>query len=217
MLGIADLAAADPRLPIDQMHRAVALVLVGDAGGVAQQVLDRHRPAQWDELQLALVDDTDLLVGEFRDELGDGVGEQQVAVLEQHHDAGRDDRFCHREDAEDRIMGHRRRCRRVLPAQRLEPADLATACHQHGDAGDGSLVDLALECVRHRLQADRRQADGFRLGLRQGRGLRRANRLRGGLGVHDVSRTLVVCGEISVWLTTPGVEQMFRTAARQCN
>ena len=39
---------------------------------------------------------------------GDGIAEDEVAVLDQHHDANRDDRLGHREDTEDAVMGHRR-------------------------------------------------------------------------------------------------------------
>ena len=42
----------------------------------------------------------------------------------------------------------------ILPAERLEPADLAAARDHHGHARRGSLVDVALERVRHPLQPD---------------------------------------------------------------
>ena len=44
VLGIVDLAAAYPRLLIKLLHQTVAGMFVGDAGGVAQQILDRDRP-----------------------------------------------------------------------------------------------------------------------------------------------------------------------------
>src|ERR1700730_11922552 len=44
----------------------------------------------------------------------------------------------------------------MMPTERVDPADLAAAGDHHGDAGDGSLVDLTLEGVRHPLQPDRR-------------------------------------------------------------
>ena len=171
VFGVADLAAAQPRLLIELLHQAVAGVVVGDARGVPQQVLNRHRPLQRHEVELAVVLDADLLVGEFRDEFRDGIAEQEMAVLDQHHDADRDDRLGHREDAEDRMS-----CaigadgRRALPAERLEPADLAAPRHHHGRAGQGSLVDLALEGVRHPLQPDRREPERFRLGVRAATG-----------------------------------------------
>ena len=191
VLGIGDLAAAQPRLLVQLLHQAVAGVVVGDARGVAQQILDRHRPLQRHEVELAVVLDADLLVGKFRNELRDGIVEQEVAVLDQHHDADGDDRLGHREDAEDGVVRHRRGGRRALLAERVEPADLAAARDHHGRAGQGSLVDLALEGVRHALQADGRQPERFRLGLRQRRGLRGGGVLGGGLRVHGLSRLLL--------------------------
>ena len=44
VFGIADLAAAHPRLLVQLLHQAVAGMLVGDARGVPQQVMDRDRP-----------------------------------------------------------------------------------------------------------------------------------------------------------------------------
>ena len=187
VFGVGDLAAAQPRLLIQLLHQAVAGVVVGDARGVPQQVLNRHRPLQRYELELAVVLDADLLIGKFRDEFRDGVAEQEMAILDQHHDADRDDRFGHGEDAEDRIVRHRRGGRRALPAERFEPADLAAAGHHHGRAGQGSLVDLALEGVRHPLQPDRGEAERFRFGLGQRRCLRGSGVLGGGLRGHGLS------------------------------
>ena len=68
VFGIADLAAAQPRLLVELLHQAVAGVVVGDARGVPQQILDRHRPRQRHQFELAVVLDADLLVGEFRNE-----------------------------------------------------------------------------------------------------------------------------------------------------
>ena len=129
MFGVGDLAAAQPRLLVELLHQAVAGVVVGEARGVPQQVLHRHLPLHRYQLELAVVLDADLLVGKFRNEFRDGIAEDEVAVLDQHHDADRDDRFGHREDAEDAVMRHRRGCRRALPADRVEPADLAAPRH----------------------------------------------------------------------------------------
>ena len=134
MFGVADLAAAQPRLLIELLHQAVAGMLVGDARGVAQQILDRHRALQRHQFELAVVLDADLLVGKFRNEFGDGIVEQEVTFFQQHHDADGDDRLGHREDAEQRVVRHRRGCRRALPAECIEPADLAAARHHHGRA-----------------------------------------------------------------------------------
>ena len=212
VLGVADLAAAQPRLLIQLLHQAVAGVIVGDARGVAQQVLYRHLPLERDEVELAVVLDADLLVGKFRDEFRDGIAEQEMAVLDQHHDADRDDRLGHREDPEDRVVRHRRAGRRALPAERLEPADLAAPRHQHGRTGQGALVDLALERIRHALQPGRGQTQRFRFGLGQGRGLRDGGGLGGGLRGHDFPILILLSGLAEVWRRTADLNRAGRGA-----
>ena len=110
-------------------------------------------------------------------------------------------------------MRHRRGPAGILPAQRIEPADLAAARDHHGRAGQGALVDLALEGVRHALQPDRRQSEQFRPGVGQGR------RLRGGGCLAAVCAFMVspVCscccgsepGLAEVWRRTPGLNRAF--------
>jgi hypothetical protein len=153
MLGIIDLAAPNPRLLIELLHQAVTGVFVSDAGGVAEQILDGDRPLHRYKIEAAVVFDADFLVGKFRDEFGDGIIEQEVTFLEQHHDADRNDRLGHGKDAEDRVPRHRGACARVLLAKRVEPADLAASGDHDGRTGHGSFVDLALEHIGHPLQA----------------------------------------------------------------
>jgi hypothetical protein len=99
-----------PRLLVVLLHEAIAGVVVGQARGVAQQVLHRHLALRGHKLELAVVLDADLGLGKLRNELGDGVSEQEVTVLQQHHDANRDDRLGHGEDAEDGVHGLSQRC-----------------------------------------------------------------------------------------------------------
>ena len=66
VFGVGDLAAAQPRLLIQLLHQAVAGVVVGNARGVPQQILNRHLPLQRYEVELAVVLDADLQVGKFR-------------------------------------------------------------------------------------------------------------------------------------------------------
>ncbi len=191
VFGVADLAAAQPRLLIHLLHQAVTGMVVSDARGVPQQVLHGHRPPKRHQIELAVVLDADLLIGKFRDELRNGVAEQEMAILDQHHDAGRDDRLGHRKDAKDRIVRHRRGGRRALLAEGFEPADLTAPRHHRGHARDGSLVDLALERIRHPLQPDGRQPERFRFCLRKRRCLGGRAVLGGGLRVHGLSRLLL--------------------------
>ena len=122
-----------------------------------------------------------------------GIVEQEVAFLEQHHDADGDDRLGHGEDAEQGVVRHRRGPAGILPAERLEPADLTAAGDHHGHARRGSLVDVALERVRHPLQPDRREPEQFRFGLGEGRGLRGGGVSGGGLRGHGVSPSCSCC------------------------
>ena len=194
VFGVADLAAAQPRLLVQLLHRAVAGVVVSQPRGVPQQVLHRHRPLHRHEFELAVDVDADLLIRKLRNELGDGVVEDEVAVLDQHHDANRDDRLGHREDPEQAVMRHRRRGGRALPADGVEPADLAAAGHHHGRAGQGALVDLALEGIRHPLQARAREPDRLGFGVRERGGLGGGCLASGGgLRVHGLSRMLIGC------------------------
>ena len=130
-------------------------MVVSNARGVPQQIVDRHRPDQRHQLELAVVLNTDLLFGKLGYVFRHRIVQQEMTFLKQHHDPDRYDRFGHREDAEDAVERHRRRRRRALPAKRLEPADLAAARDHDGDARDGSLVDVALERIRHPLQSAR--------------------------------------------------------------
>ncbi len=75
---------------------------------MSQQVLHGHLPLHRHQLELAVVLDADLLLGELRNEFGDGIAQDEVAVLDQHHDADGNDRLGHREDAEEAVMRHRR-------------------------------------------------------------------------------------------------------------
>jgi hypothetical protein len=93
MFGIGDLAAAQPRLLIELLHQAVAGVVVGDARSVAQQDPAPSSAACNGTSSSLPLFSTPTFVGEFRNELCDRVGEQEVAVLDQHHDADRDDRL----------------------------------------------------------------------------------------------------------------------------
>ncbi len=188
VFGVGDLAAAQPRLLVQLLDGAVAGVVVGQARGVPQQVLNGHLPLHRHQVELAVVLDADLLLGKLRNEFCDRVVEDEVAVLDQHHDADRDDRLGHREDAEDAVVRHRRGCGRALAADRIEPADLTAPRHHHGRAGEGALVDLALEGIRHPLQAGAREPDRFRLGVGERRGLGGGCLPGGGLGVHGLSR-----------------------------
>src|SRR5207248_2037903 len=108
----------------------------------------------------------------------------------------------------DRVLGHWPAVGRALLADSVEPADLALARNQDGGAGQGSLVDLALEAVGQLLQPRRGQADRFRLGVGKRRGLRVGGVLGGSLGVHELLPG-ALSGFGEVWRRTYGLNRAF--------
>ena len=106
---------------------------VGQARGVAHEVLDGDRPLERRKVELVAVDDADLHVGEGGDVFRDRIGDEQPSLLDQHHRRDRDDRLGHRIDAEDRVVGHRRAAGRSAPTVPI--GDLAVARDQHGAPG----------------------------------------------------------------------------------
>ena len=208
VFGIADLAAAQPRLLIQLLHQAVAGVVVGDARGVAQQILDRHRPLQRHEVELAVVLDADLLVGKFRDEFRDGIVEQEMAVLDQHHDADRDDRLGHREDAEDacRAPSARSAAGLCLPSASNQPiwprrATITVA------PGRVPLSISRLKASDIRCSRIGREPERFRFGLGSGGVCGAGAVLGGGLRGHGLSLLLLLVAWRKVWRRTPGLNR----------
>ena len=88
--------------------RRFAVEAIGDARGMAQQILDRDRALQRLERQRRLAAlirllDADLHVGKGRNVFRDGIVERELAVLDQHHRGNRRDRLRHRIEPEDRV------------------------------------------------------------------------------------------------------------------
>src|SRR5205814_263184 len=84
-------------------------------------------------------------------------------------------------------------------------AELAAAREHYGDARDGSLVDVALERIRHPLQSGWRKPERFRLCLGKRRRLRNAGPLGGGLRGHGLSRFFF--GLAKFWSGTPDLNK----------
>ena len=104
-----------------------------------------------DQFELAVGFDADFQISQFGNEFGDRIGDEQLAVLEQHHQRDRDDRLGHRIDAEDGVAGQRR----TAGPQRAEIApiaDLAAARDQHGDTRHVTGIDLALHHCREAIE-----------------------------------------------------------------
>ena len=90
------------------LHPRNAGEAVGEAGGVAHQVLDGDRALERDEVEPVAVLDADLRLGEGGDVLGQRIGNHQPPFLDQRHRRDRDDRLGHGIDAKNSVGGHRR-------------------------------------------------------------------------------------------------------------
>src|SRR6202040_585665 len=101
----------------------------------------------------------------------------------------------------------------------------AAARHHDGHAGDGSLVDVALESVRHALQPELREPKRFRFCLGERRGLRGGGVIGGGQRGHGFSRLLSYCsqggqvsksgGEDPGWTGAPAASRL-QSSRRLC-
>ena len=91
------------RLPL----RCCRPVTVADAGRVRQQVADRDRARRVDRIDATvLTGDGDGGGGIFRQEVADGLGDEQRAAFLQHHHRRTDHGLGHGRDAEDRVRLH---------------------------------------------------------------------------------------------------------------
>ena len=159
-LGVGEIAE-QPRLAVETLHGRFAGKLVCQSRRMAQQILDRDRPFGWDQFEFPVLLDADLRVGEFRQVLRHGVGDEQPSVLDQHHERDRDDRLGHRIDAEDRVAGHYRAAR-PQHAEVAAIADLAAPRDHHRNSRQAAGVDFALHDRGQLGEAGRRQPSLFR-------------------------------------------------------
>ena len=149
---------------------------VHEPRSVAEQVLDRHlalgRHLQVVDLPGHRIDlgDDHFPLGQLRQELRDGIGDEELAVLHEHHRRHRGERLGHGVEAEDGVLGHRLAGRLVAHAEGLEVDDLALARDERHRAGDLAGLDLAAQHAADALEPLRRQADLLRLRRRQALG-----------------------------------------------
>ena len=137
---------------------------VADAGGMRQQLTDRHRlprrPRRVGGVLLVERGD-DLKVVVAVEVFRDRVVELQLAGFHQHHDGDRRHRLRHRRDREDRIRGHRRALGDVeLTGGPFEQHALAVD-DQGGDAGRVAAAHGVVQLLRERGLARGRQLTGL--------------------------------------------------------
>ncbi len=126
------------------LRRAVAEIGVGEAGGVAQQVLHRRRRSGG---RARAVGVQHVEVGEGGDEVGDRLVEPQQTALGQHQGRCRDQHLGHGEDAPHRILAQRIARRDVAEADAAPPQHAVASADQHVGAGDRPGLDVGGETV----------------------------------------------------------------------
>ena len=151
----------------------IGAAAVGEARGVAEQVVDQDRPLLRLERDLAVGrGHADLHGRESREVVGELALQRQARLLGQRQRADGDHRLGHRRQLEDRVGRRRHAARLVGEAERLEVDELALARDRDDGAGDAVALDLAGEEGLDAAQPLARHADalgrgaGKRLGVR---------------------------------------------------
>src|SRR5215470_7440320 len=139
-----------PALAVELVHGPIALVLVDEAGGVAQQVLDDY----WSLLRLKREPglsahriarfNADHRVFECGNILMDRGREIELSLFDQHHGGDAGDRLSRRGDPEDCIAPQWDSLGVVAKADGPQIANLAVACDHRNRAREGSGIDLRL-------------------------------------------------------------------------
>ncbi len=116
------------------------------------------------------LDHADLHVRHGRQILGDRVGQEQPALLDQHHDGDRRHRLAHGGEREDGIARHLDLAGRIQEADGLEVGELPLARDGDDRAGDAALLDVGFQHRGDALQALAGEADFLGRALRKGVG-----------------------------------------------
>ena len=162
-------AAADAEFGVVGLALCVARSAVTDAGGMRQQVLDRHVAVRGHELHARVsgpridAPDGDFQVAQRRDPARGGRPQREAVLLVQDHHRDAGDRLAHRVDAEERVLRHGFLRFEVAVAVGVEVGDLAAAGDQAGGAGDLPGLDVAVHRRVDAGQAFGREADLLRL------------------------------------------------------
>src|SRR6185436_2896108 len=128
----------------------VAIESVGDAGGVQQQILNRHGATQRHEIkyrlaQLVLALYADLHAGEGRNVFADGIVELDGSAIDQHQLGKAGNGLGQRVHRKNRIRRHVDSGIGIALAKPLEIDRPAVALDQDDGARNFSLCDLVVE------------------------------------------------------------------------
>jgi hypothetical protein len=160
---------------IGLVDQSVAENAVNQAGGVAQQVLDDHRPMlrlqRLDRLAVERVEffHRHLQVGELGQILRHRGVEVELAVFDQRHRCDRDDRLGHRRQTKDCVVLHRDLVLAILVSDRLEVGDLVVARDQQHRARQFAAIDKFLVDIGQMLQPSGRKPKRFRIRMHRRR------------------------------------------------
>ena len=135
---------------IRRLHHRIAELAIGDAGGVAQQVL--HRDLALDRLEVKPAPairahrfDADSQVLQFRQIGGHRIDQPQPSFFCQHHHRTGDDRLGHRGDAKNRLGRHRLVLFAVGITKRVAVGHFAAPRNQHHRAGNRAACYVGVE------------------------------------------------------------------------
>ena len=159
-VGIGTVACAHAGRGVLSVDGACAQKFVADAGRVAQQVVHGSLPCGWAQRILVALGTDHLRFGKFRNETAHRAGQQQLALLHQHHDRYRRDRLGHRINAEHRIRGHGHFFLGLLPSQGLVHHDFALAGNVNHAPRQALAVNFVLQDGAKAFQAVREEVLG---------------------------------------------------------
>ncbi len=163
-------SAENVGLRIDLHDPGATDILVADAGGMPQKILDVHGSIRRHELQdgIAVVCsglDSHLHVGEGRDKFGHRIGQRQPAIIDQHHRRDAGNRLRHRMKRKDRVRRHGLLRGDIPNAEALEIDRSTVLLDQHDRAGKLSGRDLVRKEFGQTFQSRRRRRGSARLSL----------------------------------------------------
>ena len=143
---------------------------VGEAGGVAHQVLHRHRALgvhQAHPVRAGRVRHSHLHLGKCRKIFGHRIIQLQLTRFEQSERSGHGDGLAHGVDAEDVVHTHGGRALRVSQAEGVFVGDLAVAHDDQDGAGHDVVRHVLVEGGGDHVELVRVDADAGRVAPRQ--------------------------------------------------
>ena len=157
-LGEGLVAPERPYAVIGLVQFVGALVGIGKARGVAQQIDHLHRPL----LRRILL--ADAHVGHLGQVFAHRISERKLAILDQDHRRHAGDRLGHRGDPEDRVGLQRDLAGAIIGADGLQVGELAVPREGNDGAREDAAGDLGLVPRGDARQARGREASADRVG-----------------------------------------------------